>query len=176
MPNGGSDNCGTCGFNSFNEGAWGFRELRDEDSVEVCVIRGIELTSSFGTCCVNWHSQDPIPEGPMFAFLYLAGRVPWFMGRVPAGTANGECVVCGKRFEYRDTPESEGVQIVGHDGGDLRFCGAKHYLKWWKTKHGGQKLPFYDYMPHSKTQNQIAAERRRENPRARRSWWRFWGA
>lgn len=71
MPNGGSDCCGTCWFNSENNG--GQPESVDDfvtDRKVRCTIRGINIQDPFGTYCANHpnhHSgKIKIPIGPVY--------------------------------------------------------------------------------------------------------------
>lgn len=52
MPNGGSDCCGTCWFNSKNEGKAGYHTIGKEGEV-VCEIRKIKIEDPFWTYCAN---------------------------------------------------------------------------------------------------------------------------
>lgn len=69
MPNGGSDCCGTCWFNSKNEGEPGSHGYDAEGVVE-CVIRDIKIVNPFWTYCANHphHNQNKIdvPLGPVY--------------------------------------------------------------------------------------------------------------
>lgn len=70
MPNGGSDCCGTCWFNSKNEGESGYHGSEKEGKV-ICQIRDIEVDDPFYTYCINHphHNPDRIktPLGPVYA-------------------------------------------------------------------------------------------------------------
>ena len=52
MPNGGSDCCGTCWFNSANEGKPGYREGPPPRKVR-CTIRGLEIEVPIGPVYVT---------------------------------------------------------------------------------------------------------------------------
>ena len=62
MPNGGSDNCGTCGFNAKNRHA-------DRSEGDYCEIRDVLIENPFWTYCANHPhrrpQRDPIPIGPI---------------------------------------------------------------------------------------------------------------
>ncbi len=60
MPNGGPDNCGTCGFNRRNRGVWRNPEP-DESQTSFCEIRGVAMLADHWTYCQNWHSRTRIP-------------------------------------------------------------------------------------------------------------------
>jgi hypothetical protein len=69
MPNGGSDCCGTCWFNSKNKGRSGYHGSQ-EPGVVRCVIRNIEIFNPFYTYCANHphhnKSKIDIPMGPVY--------------------------------------------------------------------------------------------------------------
>ena len=52
MPNGGSDCCGTCWFNSTNEGQPRFRKNPLYEGVR-CTIRDVAIADPFWTYCAN---------------------------------------------------------------------------------------------------------------------------
>jgi hypothetical protein len=66
MPNGGSDNCGTCWFNQRNNGEAGFCAESGH-----CIIRGLTIEHPLWTYCNNHPKhrpqRDPIPIGPAYA-------------------------------------------------------------------------------------------------------------
>ena len=69
MPNGGSDCCGTCWFNSKNDGQPGYHGAEKPGKVR-CIIRDIEPENPFYTYCANHphHNKQRIevPLGPVF--------------------------------------------------------------------------------------------------------------
>lgn len=69
MPNGGSDCCGTCWFNTQNKGQAGFRNA-DRSVAAHCTIRDLAIVSPFYTYCANHPHRRPerdlIPIGPVF--------------------------------------------------------------------------------------------------------------
>ena len=69
MPNGGSDCCGTCWFNSKNKGKSGYNSSKSKKVVN-CIIRDIEIPDPFYTYCANHphHNRAKIdlPLGPVF--------------------------------------------------------------------------------------------------------------
>jgi hypothetical protein len=70
MPNGGSDNCGTCWFNARNKGKAGYGHARNPEP-NFCSIRGFAIvTDPFWTYCGNHPHRRPerdrIPIGPVF--------------------------------------------------------------------------------------------------------------
>ena len=69
MPNGGSDCCGTCWFNSKNEGEPGYHGSRKEGIV-FCTIRELEIPDPFYTYCANhpYYNRKKIdcPLGPVY--------------------------------------------------------------------------------------------------------------
>src|SRR5262249_47844871 len=69
MPNGGSDCCGTCWFNSANRGRVGYQKL--EPGAEVrCIIRNVSIEVPFWTYCANHPHHNPArieePIGPVY--------------------------------------------------------------------------------------------------------------
>ncbi len=69
MPNGGSDCCGTCWFNSANEGKPGYHSHTDGVQVR-CVIRDADIEVPFWTYCANHPHHNPdqieLPIGPIY--------------------------------------------------------------------------------------------------------------
>jgi hypothetical protein len=82
MPNGGSDCCGTCCFNSANEGQAGYHSHPPETETR-CVIRNVVIEVPFWTYCANHphHNREllQLPIGPIYVdsggFPY--GRKVW---------------------------------------------------------------------------------------------------
>ena len=74
MPNGGSDNCGTCWFNSKNKGERGMQAYMahsHEPGPARCLIRdGLKIEVQLYTYCVNHPHHNPtgidVPLGPVF--------------------------------------------------------------------------------------------------------------
>ena len=58
MPNGGSDNCGTCWFNSKNEGQPGYHGA-EKEGIVICTIRNLEIQNPFYTYCPNHPAHNP---------------------------------------------------------------------------------------------------------------------
>ena len=83
MPNGGSDNCGTCWFNRANEGrtAQEVPRPRQEAGEQAwCTIRGIEVSGPYWAYCANhqYHNPDRVefPVGPVYTcFIRYSPRV-----------------------------------------------------------------------------------------------------
>ncbi len=69
MPNGGSDCCGTCWYNSKNNGEQGYQNSKKE-GVVICTIRNLEIPDPFWTYCANHphHNKNKIdlPLGPVY--------------------------------------------------------------------------------------------------------------
>ena len=69
MPNGGTDCCGTCWFNSSLEGQRGSANFNHEIPSR-CEIRDLDISNPFYTYCANhpYHrpGRDPIPIGPVY--------------------------------------------------------------------------------------------------------------
>ena len=103
MPNGGPDNCGTCGFNRRNRGIWRNPEV-DEQQMPFCEIRGVTVLWDLFTYCQNWHTRTSEPIGPIYASgLYDAGyrRIPWHGSVEPEQVGRGVCSECGEPFAER---------------------------------------------------------------------------
>ena len=85
MPNGGSDCCGTCWFNSSHEGKVGhFDAGPDAPDAQIrCVIRDLVIENPFWTYCANHphHNLDKVdlPIGPAYVDSggYPYGRQVW---------------------------------------------------------------------------------------------------
>lgn len=64
MPNGGSDCCATCWFNTHNRGQRGFQDSEDP---HYCQIRDVAISDPFYSYCANHPhrrpERDPIPIG-----------------------------------------------------------------------------------------------------------------
>ena len=72
MPNGGSDCCGTCWFNSINDGEPGYHGIQkiiDSSEQSYCLIRNETIEDPMYTYCVNHPHHNPqrieIPIGPI---------------------------------------------------------------------------------------------------------------
>jgi len=93
MPNGGSDCCGTCWFNSANEGEPGYRRAPQVEPVR-WTIRDLEIDNPFYTYCANHphHNRDrlDVPIGP----VYVADGYP-YTRRVFAKSPDTEDVRAG---------------------------------------------------------------------------------
>jgi hypothetical protein len=133
MPNGGPDNCGTCGFNRRNRGVWR-NPTPDEQQMPFCEIRGVTVLADHWTYCQNWHTHTREPIGPIYASgLYEGGyrRIPWHGTVEPESAGAGVCSECGAQF-------SEGIGIAGVEAASHFFCSNLHYLEWWKRQHPGE--------------------------------------
>ena len=81
MPNGGSDCCGSCWFNTKNKGEVGFSHTNDPGP-DFCVIRSLVIESSpFYTCCANHPRRNPdkteTPLGPVYTGKSTGEREVW---------------------------------------------------------------------------------------------------
>ena len=88
MPNGGTDNCGTCSFNKVNQGKWGCPESKPEKpDTAFCTIRKIPIPDPFYTYCLKAQTKQHVAEGPVFSTGLASpySRIPWFENR-PAQT------------------------------------------------------------------------------------------
>ncbi len=133
MPNGGPDNCGTCGFNRRNRGVWR-NPAPDEQQTPFCEIRGVAVLIDHWTYCQNWHTRTRKPIGPIYSSgLYEGGyrRIPWHGSVEPESVGAGVCSECGTAF-------AEGIAIAAVEGPPRVFCSNLHYLEWWKRQHPGE--------------------------------------
>ena len=80
LPNGGSDCCGTCWFNSKNKGEAGYRHAGDNEP-DFCTIRNLAIENPFYTYCGNHphrrSEKDRIPAGPVFVGDSSGSRKLW---------------------------------------------------------------------------------------------------
>lgn len=80
MPNGGSDCCESCWFNSNNEDEAGYHGSKIEGVVR-CIIRDIEIPDPVWTYCSNHphHNRNKIdvPLGPVYVDDYPNSRKVW---------------------------------------------------------------------------------------------------
>jgi hypothetical protein len=69
MPNGGPDNCGTCPFNTKNQGKRGYEHVNDRVP-DFCRIRALPIRQALFTYCANHPYHNPggieVPVGPVF--------------------------------------------------------------------------------------------------------------
>jgi hypothetical protein len=136
MPNGGPDNCSTCGFNRRNQGIWR-NPRRDESLLPFCEIRGLQVLVEHWTYCANWHTRSRTPAGPVYSSgMYADGycRIPWHGSIEPEAARSGACHECGAAI-------SEGISIMMIEGADLVFCSNEHYMHWWKQQHPDEDAP-----------------------------------
>jgi hypothetical protein len=136
MPNGGPDNCGTCGFNARNRGVW--RNSNPDTSITpFCTIRNVQVLTDYWTYCANWHTRSKTPDGPIYASgLYEGGyrRIPWHGNVEPLVGVEGRCAVCGAEFH-------DGLEITQVERQPAQFCSNRHYLTWWKQQNPGGSAP-----------------------------------
>jgi hypothetical protein len=81
MPNGGSDCCGTCWFNSRNKADAAKAEATRASQPATCTIRSLAIEKPFWTYCANHPhrrpQRDPVPIGPVFVHNDAGGRTLW---------------------------------------------------------------------------------------------------
>ncbi|MBZ5533559.1 MAG: hypothetical protein LAO20_19185 [Acidobacteriia bacterium] len=136
MPNGGPDNCGTCGFNRRNRGIWRNPEP-DETQTAFCELRGVAPLGDHWNYCQNWHTRTRQIVGPVYVSgLYEGGyrRIPWHGNVQPEFIDAGVCRECKKTFE-------EGISIAQMESAPAEFCSNLHYLQWWQRQHPGEEAP-----------------------------------
>lgn len=138
MPNGGSDNCRTCRFNSIN-----IKEGIDANYPEprydaTCVIRKFLISNPLGTYCANFYSGNEQPEGPIFtgSFTIEGKRLPWYEHYNPTFFPEpSSCHICARKF-------NRGINIQIGDDAHIQFCCENHYMKWWKEANPDVTLPW----------------------------------
>jgi hypothetical protein len=144
MPNGGPDNCGTCGFNRQNGGMWR-NPAPDKSQPPFCEIRSASVPFDLVTYCENWHTRTREPIGPIysqglheinFEEQHVSGyvRIPWHGNVEPVFVHGGVCTVCQKSF-------SEGIEMMTVEGAPRQFCSNLHYLEWWRSQHPDEDAP-----------------------------------
>jgi hypothetical protein len=133
VPNGGIDNCGVCGFNRANDGVWGPADYTSDKRLDnaFCTIRGVKIANALWTYCLNCHSREAAPAGPICTVGlaepdHLYARIPWHGNQEPTLNVPGTCR-CGR---FAD----EGIAIES-DNGVKHFCCNGHYVKWWHEQH-----------------------------------------
>jgi hypothetical protein len=136
MPNGGIDNCGVCGFNRANDGAWGRADYSSAERLAnaFCTIRDVRVPNALWTYCVNCHSGDRTPDGPICTVGLSETqasypRIPWHGAQEPQLNVRGRCI-CGRFVEA-------GI-AVQTDAGRVHFCCNGHYVRWWHQQHPGE--------------------------------------
>lgn len=81
MPNGGSDCCGTCWFNSQNQGEAGYNKSNSSSKSVYCIIRELPIRVAFYTYCANHPHRNPerveIPIGPVWEGTSDGYREVW---------------------------------------------------------------------------------------------------
>lgn len=136
MPNGGPDNCSTCGFNRRNGGVWR-NPQPDESKLPFCQIRGLQVPFEHWTYCQNWHSRTPEPVGPVYSSGLYEGsyfRIPWHGTVQPEMVHSGTCHECNAKVQ-------EGISISAIESASLAFCCNLHYLRWWTREHPQEQAP-----------------------------------
>jgi hypothetical protein len=134
MPNGGPDNCSTCGFNRRNRGVWR-NPAPAELETPFCEIRQLPVLADHWTYCQNWHTRTQRPIGPIYASgLYEGGyhRIPWDGAIEPETTGAGQCSECGEPFD-------DGIGVAAVEGAMQVFCSNRCYLRWWQRRHPGEE-------------------------------------
>ena len=110
MPNGGSDCCGTCRFNTANAGRRGdgprHREaLEHIHEASHCEIRGLDIENPFWTYCANHTSRMKrgvtVPLGPVYVH-------EWVPAVNPETGARG---LRSNRIPWVDAPDTEEVRV-----------------------------------------------------------------
>jgi hypothetical protein len=80
MPNGGSDCCGTCWFNTKNKNEAGYKD-RGDSGPDFCLIRQLHIDKPMYTYCANHPHRSPervaTPIGPVFVGDSTGYREIW---------------------------------------------------------------------------------------------------
>jgi hypothetical protein len=137
MPNGGSDCCVGCGFNSANKGQW-WQETEGWRTRSSCIIRdGIPLSNPAYTYCRNYATRSTEATGPIYASgLHSTPdyeRIPWNGAYEPSVNVPAVCVICGRAVE-------EGVTVAVDRQTTIGACSHDHYIEWWMSVHPGEEL------------------------------------
>ncbi|MHA1364428.1 MAG: hypothetical protein ACTSP1_18205 [Candidatus Freyarchaeota archaeon] len=155
MPNGGSDCCATCPFNSVNSGrSW----------EPFCEVRGFPIEDPYWTYCGNHPRRNPLlvrsPRGPVWAAVFEAYdskpfsegvrippmllppagdavyvRIPYYRNTRPVEDGAGVCIVCGERCE-------SAILLEPEDEERKFFCSVAHYFEWWLKSP--EAAPYHD--------------------------------
>lgn len=145
MPNGGSDYCMRCIYNSLNRGI--------EDGCEIffsgcisdemmkpynsrCTIRNISIWDPFVTVCQNFLTGSSRPDGLVYSRGFLGNdyaRIPWHNNHSPENAEGEQCAVCRKVF-------LKGIRILHGKDTYESFCSHRHYLEWWKSRNRDKQL------------------------------------
>jgi hypothetical protein len=133
MPNGGSDHCANCRHNSPRVASPASREDRRDHAF--CTVRNVAVRASTSTYCANHYVDDKQPIGPMFGALDDHERVPYLGSAYPYPHTATACLKCSAPSQA-----GQGVQVTDSNGRLLQFCGARHYVRWWKHAHPGESL------------------------------------
>lgn len=103
MPNGGSDNCGTCWFNSKNKGEASYSHM-DDPGESRCVIRNLVIENPLWTYCANHPHHNSrkveIPVGPVYVCEDVAPPVR-------GGVLHGDSY---QRRAWVDSPDTEEIR------------------------------------------------------------------
>ena len=138
MPNGGSDNCRSCQFNSVNihEGIDANYPKPRYDAT--CIIRDFLIRNPLGTYCANHNSGKKHPEGPIYtdSFTSEGKRLPWHKNYNPSFSPEpSSCHICDRKFK-------RGIDIQIGEDSHIQFCCENHYMKWWHEANPDVALPW----------------------------------
>ncbi len=107
MPNGGSDCCLTCWFNSTNRGYRNWRSHRDDSIPPHCEIRDLDIEDPAYTYCANHPhrrpSRDRTPIGPVFQGDAFGHRQLWKQGPDTSEVREHLLDIVRDAFEKRPT-------------------------------------------------------------------------
>ncbi|MCY3773633.1 MAG: hypothetical protein OXG98_16630 [Gemmatimonadetes bacterium] len=105
MPNGGSDCCGTCRFNTANAGRRDYDPLPDGNVASYCEIGGLDIEDPFWTYCGNHTSRlkrgFDVPLGPVYVHEWVSDVNP----------KTGNQILRSNRRLWIDAPDTEEVRV-----------------------------------------------------------------
>lgn len=108
MPNGGSDCCGTCWFNSSHKGRAGYIRLGGAANDCYCTIRQLAIRVEFYTYCANHPYRNPerieIPLGPVWEGTSAGFREVW---KLAPDTESGRLSAIALLAAIREQPQPE---------------------------------------------------------------------
>lgn len=139
MPNGGSDNCGECYWNRYNQS-----KAQQEP---YCLLRGISIEDPFWTYCANYTIGSRVRQRgykniEIRGHIYSSGifeghytRIPWYGSSAPQTYISGICIVTGVRF-------SKGIGVKDPETGEmLQFATNDIYCDWLEKKAPADSEP-----------------------------------
>lgn len=140
MPNGGSDCCGNCAYNSaVKKSYFPFLQiLKMYFSIPHCIVHDVAIPNQFWTYCQNFthkfNNKNLILNKKEKIYIFTNGlyeenyvRVPWNGRHEPRISVSALCKICKKNTQ-------KGI-LVEHKGKEIGFCSNQHYIQWWNSVH-----------------------------------------